>query len=115
MPIEAKNWDLIAATGSAPGRDLETKELLAALKEAIGSDLTRHQREVLVAVTLNDVPIDVLAERLSTTRAALYKTIHDARRRLRFALAARQLRIDEFMEAGASSSHGPSAPSRSRG
>jgi RNA polymerase sigma-70 factor, ECF subfamily len=38
---------------------------------------------VLVAVALNDVPIDVLAERLSTTRGALYKTVHDARRRLR--------------------------------
>ena len=31
-------------------------------------DLSPHQREVLVAVTLNDVPIDVLADRLNTTR-----------------------------------------------
>jgi RNA polymerase sigma-70 factor (ECF subfamily) len=38
---------------------------------------------VLVAITLNDVPIDVLAERLDTTRGALYKTLHDARRKLR--------------------------------
>ena len=38
---------------------------------------------MLVAVTLNDVPIDVLAERLGTTRGALYKTLHDARRKLR--------------------------------
>lgn len=104
LPIENKNWDLIADAGSTPERDLETKELLAALKGAIDADLTPHQREVLVAVTLNDVPIDVLAERLSTTRGALYKTIHDARRRLRFAVAARQMRVDEFTEAGASSS-----------
>ena len=41
-----------------------------------------------MAVALNDVPIDVLAERLSTTRGALYKTIHDARRKLRASLAA---------------------------
>jgi RNA polymerase sigma-70 factor, ECF subfamily len=114
LPIEAKNWDLISDAGSTPDRDLETKELLAALREAIDGDLTTHQREVLVAVTLNDVPIDALAERLSTTRGALYKTIHDARRRLRFALAARQLRIDEFMEAGASSAPEHSARSRSR-
>ena len=52
------------------------------------SDLTPHQREVLVAITLDDVPIDVLAERLQTTRGALYKTLHDARRRLRACLAA---------------------------
>jgi RNA polymerase sigma-70 factor (ECF subfamily) len=48
--------------------------------------LTSHQREVLVAVALQGVPIDVLAERLGTTRGALYKTVHDARRRLREAL-----------------------------
>ena len=46
---------------------------------------------MLVAVTLQDVPIDVLAERLDTTRGALYKTIHDARRKLRAALAAREM------------------------
>jgi RNA polymerase sigma-70 factor, ECF subfamily len=32
---------------------------------------------------VNGVPIDVLAERLNTTRGALYKTLHDARRKLR--------------------------------
>ena len=49
---------------------------------------------MLVAITLNDVPIDVLAERLQTTRGALYKTLHDARRRLRSCLAARGLDPD---------------------
>jgi len=43
--------------------------------------------EVLIALTLNDVPIDVLAERLSTTRGALYKTLHDGRKKLRAWLA----------------------------
>jgi RNA polymerase sigma-70 factor, ECF subfamily len=38
---------------------------------------------VLVALALNEVPIDVLADRLGTTRGALYKTLHDARRKLR--------------------------------
>jgi RNA polymerase sigma-70 factor (ECF subfamily) len=42
-------------------------------------------------VTLNEVPIDVLAERLGTTRGALYKTLHDARRHLRGHLAAQGL------------------------
>ena len=39
-------------------------------------------------MALNGVPIDVLAERLGTTRGALYKTIHDARRKLRRRLEA---------------------------
>jgi RNA polymerase sigma-70 factor (ECF subfamily) len=49
---------------------------------------------VLVALALNEVPIDVLAERLETTRGALYKVLHDARKRLRAALIERGL-IDE--------------------
>jgi RNA polymerase sigma-70 factor, ECF subfamily len=44
---------------------------------------------VLVALALNGVPIDVLAERLETTRGALYKTLHDARRKLRAQLGDR--------------------------
>jgi RNA polymerase sigma-70 factor, ECF subfamily len=44
-----------------------------------------------VAITLQDVPIDVLAERLGTTRGALYKTLHDARRKLRAQLALQGL------------------------
>ena len=87
VPLEPETWALIAEDRSTPQRDVETKELFAGLQDAIESELSSHQREVLVAVTLNDVPIDVLAERLNTTRGALYKTIHDARRKLRAALA----------------------------
>ena len=61
----------------------EQSELLDTLQRAIDDVLTPHQRRVLVALALNGVPIDVLAERLETTRGALYKTLHDARRKLR--------------------------------
>ena len=88
VPLEPETWSLIPDRDSAPERDLETRELLTALRDAIDHDLSAHQREVLVAVALNDVPIDVLAERLGSTRGALYKTIHDARRKLRAVLAA---------------------------
>jgi RNA polymerase sigma-70 factor (ECF subfamily) len=87
VPLEPERWELIPGGGSTPEQGAETAELLAALRQAIRDDLTPHQRRVLVAVALDDVPIDVLAERLGTTRGALYKTIHDARRRLRAALA----------------------------
>jgi hypothetical protein len=52
-----------------PQTDGEHAELLNVIGAAIGKPLTTHQREVLVAITLNDVPIDVLADRLGTTRA----------------------------------------------
>ena len=102
VPIEPDVWSLIADDAPTPQRDLETKELLAAVREAIRSDLTPHQRAVLIAVTLNDVPIDVLAERLETTRGALYKSIHDARRRLRAALVADGLSVGEYMASASS-------------
>jgi RNA polymerase sigma-70 factor, ECF subfamily len=87
VPLEPERWALIAGSGSSPEQGAETGELLAALRQAIARDLSPHQRRVLLAVAVDGVPIDVLAERLGTTRGALYKTIHDARRRLRTALA----------------------------
>jgi RNA polymerase sigma-70 factor, ECF subfamily len=72
-----------------PRSQVETSDLLGALRGEIERNLRDHQRQVLVAVALNDVPIDVLAERLGTTRGALYKTLHDARKKLRRGLAER--------------------------
>ena len=57
-----------------------------AVHAAIASELTPHQRRVVLALLVEEVPIDVLADRLGSTRNALYKTLHDARRRLRAAL-----------------------------
>ena len=87
LPLEADAWAQLADRRSAPDLDAETAELLAAVCEGIAAWLTPHQRTVLVALTLNGVPIDVLADRLGTTRGALYKTLHDARRKLRDRLA----------------------------
>ncbi len=63
--------------------DPSARELLAALETAIAETLTPRQRHVLLALALNGVPIDVLAERLESTRGALYETLRDARRKLR--------------------------------
>jgi RNA polymerase sigma-70 factor (ECF subfamily) len=69
---------------------------MQALRDSIDGCLTDHQREVLVALALNGVPLDVLAERLNTNRGALYKTLHDARRKLRTELARRGLALDSI-------------------
>jgi RNA polymerase sigma-70 factor, ECF subfamily len=96
ISLEAETWPLIADERQrTPQQRAETAELLAVIQRAIESELSPHQREVLVAIALNDVPIDVLAERLNTTRGALYKTVYDARQKLRAALAVRGLSADE--------------------
>jgi RNA polymerase sigma-70 factor (ECF subfamily) len=76
-------WPTFEASNSSAHEVVERNELLNALRLAIDSSLTAHQRDVFVALALNQVPIDVLAERLNTTRGALYKTLHDSRRKLR--------------------------------
>jgi RNA polymerase sigma-70 factor (ECF subfamily) len=74
------------AGGPTAQQYVEDAELLRAVRDAMRTELTPHQREVFVALALNGVPIDVLAERRGTTRGALYKTLHDARRKLRAAV-----------------------------
>jgi RNA polymerase sigma-70 factor, ECF subfamily len=88
LPIDPQAWSALPATMLDPAKDLETRERLRAVTAAIQTELSPHQREVLSALVLADVPIDVLAERLNTTRGALYKTLHDARRKLRNAIDA---------------------------
>jgi RNA polymerase sigma-70 factor (ECF subfamily) len=94
LPLDPTAWDLFAARDASPEAGAETSELLGALRAAIEERLTPHQREVLVAIALSGVPIDVLAERLGTTRGALYKTLHDARQKLRRCLAEQGLDVE---------------------
>jgi RNA polymerase sigma-70 factor, ECF subfamily len=88
LPLEPERWPHITDRNASPEAGAEQTELLEAVRVAIQRELTPHQREVLLAVALNGVPIDVLAERLGTTRGALYKTVHDARGKLRRRLEA---------------------------
>ena len=83
IPLEPETWNLFASAGLEPAAEAEQHDLLRTLQAAIGEQLTPHQRRVLLALAVDGVPIDVLADRLDTTRGALYKTLHDARRKLR--------------------------------
>jgi RNA polymerase sigma-70 factor, ECF subfamily len=99
IPLEPETWGLFAGAGIKPDESVEQSELLDTLQRAIADVLTPHQRRVLVALALNGVPIDVLAERLNTTRGALYKTLHDARRKLRVHLDELCLSLETSEEA----------------
>jgi RNA polymerase sigma-70 factor, ECF subfamily len=95
VPLDDDGWaQRLDDRHASPEAQAEAGELIGAVRDAIAEVLTPHQRAVLVAITLNDVPIDVLAERQNTTRGALYKTLHDARRKLRARLAKDGFAID---------------------
>jgi RNA polymerase sigma-70 factor, ECF subfamily len=94
VTLDDEAWATVADTGSSAHEVLEHTELMRAIRDAMRTSLTARQREVFSALALNDVPIDVLAERLRTTRGALYTALHGARRQLRRALADAGLAID---------------------
>ncbi len=93
VTLEDASWSLIPDSSSGPEAAAEERELLLALETGITTALTAHQRNVLVALAVTGVPIDVLADRLGTTRGALYKTLHDARRKLRGHLSNQGLAV----------------------
>jgi RNA polymerase sigma-70 factor (ECF subfamily) len=85
--LDDESWRTLADAAPSAQQTVEDAELLRAIADAMETGLTPHQREVFTALALNGIPIDVLAERLTSTRGALYKTLHDARRKLRATLA----------------------------
>ncbi len=91
LPHDDETWSEIVDGQPTPDRDAETSQLMRAVHQGIDRELTPHQRQILIALTVRGVPIDVLAERMKTTRGALYKALHDARRKLRAYLAAREV------------------------
>lgn len=72
----------------SPQQSSEHRELFGALRRAIDEDLTELQRRVFVAIALNDVPMDAFARELGASRNAIYKSLFDARRKLRASLQA---------------------------
>ena len=100
IALEGDSWRRLADPAPSAQKTLEEGELLRAITRAIETALTPHQREVFAALALNGVPIDVLAERLTTTRGALYKTLHDARRKLRAALQDAGYALDGHTQTG---------------
>ena len=87
VEIDETVWDRLTDTAPAAIDALHNADLIEEIGRVVRHDLTERQRLVFESVTLEAVPIDVLAERLGTTRGAIYKTLHDARTKVRRALA----------------------------
>jgi RNA polymerase sigma-70 factor, ECF subfamily len=89
VPMEAADWDRLPDRfGLDPARQAEWRDLVRALRQAVDEDLTEHQRRIFTALVLDAVPLDALAAELGSSRNAIYKTMFDARRKLRASLVA---------------------------
>ena len=96
IPLDAEDWERLPARfGFDPAHQAEWRDLFAALRRAVDTELTPRQREVFIAIVLKDVPLDTLVLELRSSRNAIYKMLFDARRKLRAALAANGYLPDE--------------------
>jgi RNA polymerase sigma-70 factor (ECF subfamily) len=85
------------AATSSPERVVEKAELLEHVRRIIDEELTDRQRLAMTAVALKGMPLEEVARRMGTERNALYKLLHDARRRLKRRLALEGLVIGEML------------------
>jgi RNA polymerase sigma-70 factor, ECF subfamily len=89
VPLGAEQWERLPARfGFDPAHEAECRDMAAAVRRAVDTELTPRQREVFVAIVVNDVPLDALVLSLDSSRGAIYKMMFDARRKLRAALVA---------------------------
>jgi RNA polymerase sigma-70 factor, ECF subfamily len=86
VALDEEAWGRLADPKEDVERSLQQRELLGAVRKALEETLTEHQRHVFLAVVADEIPIDVIAERIGSSRGAVYKVVHDARRKLRAAV-----------------------------
>ncbi len=80
-----------------PEKVAERDDVMEKIELAFKEALTERQYQALVAVALRGVPMDIVAERMGTNRNALYKLIHDARRKLKTHLESQGISTDYMM------------------
>lgn len=83
--------------GVGPEQVAMQAEMRATLREVIERELTEKQRRVLILMVFHEVPMDEVVRHLGTNRNAVYKLLHDARRKLKSGLQARGIEIGETL------------------
>ncbi len=84
---------------SSPERETARKTMVETLQRFISEELTERQREAMIAVMFEGIPLEEAARRMETNRNALYKLLHDARRKLKERIEAEGLSPAEVLEA----------------
>lgn len=81
-----------------PEREATCSMMMAAFRRFVDEELTERQRVALLAA-MNGMPLEEIARQMDTNRNALYKTLHDARRRLKRRMEAEMLTPQEMLAA----------------
>lgn len=91
--------DLLRDGSISPEGAAERADMLAHVRRLIEEELTERQRNALVMLGLQGMPMEVTAKKLNTNRNALYKLLHDARLRLKSRLESEGLSAQEILAA----------------
>jgi RNA polymerase sigma-70 factor (ECF subfamily) len=90
VPLDTEQWERLPARfGLSPESALEAADLLAGVRTAVDASLSPRQRDIFVALVVDGVPLDALAQKLTTDRNTIYKVMFDARRKIRAALVTK--------------------------
>lgn len=116
VPTDSDEWEPERAGVEDPQQRLEVSELARTVGHLIADELTAHQREVLVALTIEETPAKDLAAQLHSTPGALYKTLHDARGSCERDLSPRRSELARLPKGPAGRARSwPQSPPRARG
>lgn len=88
---------LLADSQASPETSAERGDMLTRVRRIIEEELTDRQRQALILLGVQDLPIEDAARKLKTNRNALYKLLHDARLRLRTRLASEEIAPHEVL------------------
>ncbi len=80
-----------------PERSLEQGELRNVIQQVIQDDLTEKQRQVLKWMVFNEVPMDEIVRHWGVNRNAVYKLLHDARRKIKTGMQAHGFDMNESL------------------
>jgi RNA polymerase sigma-70 factor (ECF subfamily) len=98
LPLNAASGGTFPPTAAlTPEAETERADVMAQIDTALREALTERQYQALEAVVLQGVPQEIVAERLGTNRNALYKLVHDARRKLRAHLESQGLSLEYML------------------
>lgn len=90
---------LLADSSAGPETSVERADMMTRLRRIIAEELTDRQREALLLLSVQNMPMDEAARKLKTNRNALYKLLHDARVRLKRRLSLEGLSAQEVLTA----------------
>ena len=90
---------LMADRTAGPEAIAERGDMAAVVRRILDQELTPKQRQALILLGIQDVPLEEAARRMKTNRNALYKLLHDARLRLKRRLLAEGLSAQEILAA----------------